>query len=106
MASSAAPQLNASILRPFFANGSSSTAAHSAHGTIYHFLRQQDDAGRRSDEYKADLVQGFTSMVFEKLTAETLKPIVHKVFDWEHTGEAHEYMEGNANIGKIIINGM
>lgn len=61
---------------------------------------------RRSDTYKTNLVERFTAFAFERLCEEQIRPIVSKVFDWEKAGEAHEYMEGSANIGNLILTGM
>ncbi|MFT6936775.1 MAG: NADPH:quinone reductase-like Zn-dependent oxidoreductase, partial [Saprospiraceae bacterium] len=32
-----------------------------------------------------------------------LKPVIDKVYDWTDIRFAHEYMESNQNIGKIIL---
>ena len=38
------------------------------------------------------------------LASGTVKPIVDRVFPIEEIGEAHAYMETNANFGKIVLN--
>lgn len=32
-----------------------------------------------------------------------LKPIVDKVFKWEDIADAHQYLESNQSIGKIVV---
>lgn len=57
----------------------------------------------RSDTYKAALTKEFIEKTHALFTNERLKPVVDRVFKFEHIQQAHEYMEDNKNIGKIII---
>lgn len=57
----------------------------------------------RSDAYKAELTKEFSSNTFDLFQEEKLRPIVDQVFPLENIQQAHEHMEGNKNIGKIII---
>lgn len=57
----------------------------------------------RSDEYKAELVKNFTEHVVPKLASEDLLPVVDSVYSFEEVEKAHDYMETNANIGKILL---
>jgi NADPH:quinone reductase-like Zn-dependent oxidoreductase len=61
----------------------------------------------RSIEYQADLIAGFRKNVPEKLTGSEgdgeVRTWIYKVFGWEQIREAHEEMESNANIGKIVV---
>lgn len=65
----------------------------------------------RSDIFKADLVNKFNQNVTPLLASGDLKPVVDKVFkvdlsnsqDVSLIEEAHQYMENNQNIGKIIL---
>jgi len=56
----------------------------------------------RSDSYKADLM-GDIGKLMPEFVAGNLKPIVDKIFKMSEVSKAHEYMESNANIGKIIL---
>lgn len=57
----------------------------------------------RSDEYKATLSEEFYSKTVDLFKNETLKPIVDSIFSLEEVKQAHEHMEDNKNIGKIIL---
>ncbi|SHM53374.1 NAD(P)H-quinone oxidoreductase [Gracilibacillus kekensis] len=57
----------------------------------------------RSDQYKADLTKDFmkrTSALFEN---KSLLPIIDQIFPIEEVAKAHQHMESNKNIGKIIL---
>lgn len=57
----------------------------------------------RSDAYKAALTKEFASKTMDLFGDNTLKPIVDSVFDLEQVQAAHQRMENNENIGKIIL---
>lgn len=57
----------------------------------------------RSDGYKALLTKEFAENVIPYFESKEIKPIIDTSFSLEEIGEAHLYMEGNHNIGKIII---
>lgn len=57
----------------------------------------------RSDEYKAKLTREFISRTSELFEDGRLKPIVDCTFPLDEIGKAHEHMENNRNIGKIVI---
>lgn len=57
----------------------------------------------RSDEYKKQLTIEFVKNVVPLFISKQIKPIIDKVLPLEKAMEAHEYMEGNKNIGKIIL---
>lgn len=59
----------------------------------------------RSLQYKAELVQSFTQQVLPhfKSTDSPLRPVIDSMFSMEDAEEAHQHMEANKNIGKIII---
>ena len=57
----------------------------------------------RSDSYKAQLTQEFMDNVSPYLADGQVKPIIDSTFPLEQVKEAHEYMEANKNIGKIIL---
>ncbi|XP_072018906.1 quinone oxidoreductase PIG3-like [Amphiura filiformis] len=61
----------------------------------------------RSTEYKTELVKEFSRKAlpfFESTTGLVkLKAIIDKVFLLEKIGEAHQYMEDNKTVGKVVI---
>lgn len=57
----------------------------------------------RSDSYKAQLTQEFMDNVYSYLADGQVKPIIDSTFPLDQVKEAHEYMEANKNIGKIIL---
>lgn len=57
----------------------------------------------RSDEYKAKLTKEFEENVMPFFKDKAIKPIVDTTFTLENMREAHNYMEDDQNIGKIII---
>ncbi|MEY8446277.1 NAD(P)H-quinone oxidoreductase [Enterococcus ratti] len=57
----------------------------------------------RSDRYKAMLTQEFMKVVGPYLAKKQVKPIIDRTFSLDEVKKAHEYMEANKNIGKIIL---
>lgn len=57
----------------------------------------------RSLDYKIALAKDLYGFAWPLFESGELKPIVDSVFDWEDIVEAHQYMEANKNIGKIIV---
>ncbi|WP_138417563.1 NAD(P)H-quinone oxidoreductase [Aquibacillus sediminis] len=57
----------------------------------------------RSDNYKAALTTDFMQHAYPMFSQQRLKPIVDQVFPLEQAQQAHQYMEDNKNIGKIIL---
>jgi len=57
----------------------------------------------RSDAYKAELTDEFSEKVLHLFHKQTIRPIVDQIFPFEHIQQAHEHMEANKNIGKIIL---
>lgn len=57
----------------------------------------------RSDEYKTALTSEFSSKTLELFRNNKLRPVVDHVFAFDQIKQAHEHMENNKNIGKIII---
>ncbi len=54
-------------------------------------------------EEKATLIQAFNNRVMPLFADETIRPVVDRVFPLDQVGEAHAYMESNANFGKIVL---
>lgn len=57
----------------------------------------------RSDQYKADLSQDFAQKALPLFNTKELMPIIDQIFLLEEAQQAHERMESNHNIGKIIL---
>jgi tumor protein p53-inducible protein 3 len=57
----------------------------------------------RTVKDKVNLTQKFIDFAEERFKLGKLKPIIDRVLSWKNATEAHEYMEQNKNIGKIIL---
>lgn len=57
----------------------------------------------RSDQYKAELAQTFMQKAGPFLENGKIRPIIDRTFQFSAVKQAHEYMEANKNIGKIIL---
>ena len=57
----------------------------------------------RSDEYKARLVARFTEDVLPLLDSKVLVPVIHTELDLERAQEAHDLLEKNETVGKVLL---
>lgn len=57
----------------------------------------------RPDAFKAELVRRFMDECGPALAHGALRPIIEKSFDLSEMRLAHELMESNVTIGKIVI---
>lgn len=57
----------------------------------------------RSVAYKTKLTQEFASFALPLFLSGKLQPVIDRVFPWEQVQQAHQYMEENRNIGKIVL---
>lgn len=57
----------------------------------------------RSDEYKVALTTEFSAKTLHLFANNKLRPIVDQIFPFNQIQQAHEHMENNKNIGKIIL---
>ncbi len=57
----------------------------------------------RSDEYKSDLINQLQKRFGAALQSGEIKPIIDKVFDWKDVAQAHQYIEDNKNMGKVVL---
>nr|XP_054753624.1 quinone oxidoreductase PIG3-like [Lytechinus pictus] len=63
----------------------------------------------RSDEYKAELIKAFTERALPHFTPSSpgeqphFQPIVDRVFQLEEISAAHQYMDENKTMGKVIL---
>ncbi len=56
----------------------------------------------RSDDYKTELINNFSKEILPGFGKE-FAPIIDSIYNITEIKEAHERMEANKNIGKIII---
>ncbi|WP_449354888.1 NAD(P)H-quinone oxidoreductase [Virgibacillus natechei] len=57
----------------------------------------------RSDDYKAALTTDFAEKSMPLFENKKLKPVIDHVFSLDEAQQAHEHMESNKNIGKIVL---
>ena len=57
----------------------------------------------RSRAYKIRLTRAFAQEALPQFADGTLRPVIDQVFDWADVRAAHERMEANQNIGKIVL---
>jgi putative PIG3 family NAD(P)H quinone oxidoreductase len=57
----------------------------------------------RSLEYKIQLTNDFVKKILPGFSDGRYKPIVDSVYSWKQAAEAHQRMEANLNMGKIIL---
>jgi NADPH2:quinone reductase len=57
----------------------------------------------RSREEKTELVRKFKEKILPLFSSGTLKPVEDKVFAIEEIRECHNYVESNANFGKVVV---
>lgn len=60
----------------------------------------------RSLQYKSELVRSFSSLVLPHFSSSPvlLRPVIDREFSLDQVSEAHQLMESNSNMGKIILN--
>jgi len=57
----------------------------------------------RSQDYKVGLTKDFSQFCMSKFDSQELKPVISKVFPWQDIAAAHQFMEDNHNMGKVVI---
>lgn len=57
----------------------------------------------RSLATKIELTAAFQAFAGDAIASGDIAPVVDSVFDWRDVRQAHEYMESNQNIGKIVL---
>lgn len=57
----------------------------------------------RGLDYQIELTRAFEGYALEKFQNKTLVPVIGKVFAIQDVQEAHQYMEANKNMGKIVL---
>lgn len=57
----------------------------------------------RSDKYKTQLTQEFASFALPLIQEQKIRPVIDRIFPIHEVQSAHQYMEQNKNIGKIVL---
>lgn len=57
----------------------------------------------RSREYQIRLTEAFAEFAISRFETEKLRPVIDQVIDWQEVKAAHQRMESNQNIGKIVL---
>jgi NADPH:quinone reductase-like Zn-dependent oxidoreductase len=57
----------------------------------------------RTIEQKAEIRQALDEKVRPLLESGAVRPVVDRVFPLERAGEAHDFMETNSHVGKILL---
>ncbi|PKH87053.1 hypothetical protein CXF79_10035 [Colwellia sp. Bg11-28] len=57
----------------------------------------------RSEDYKAQLVDNFSSDFYADLVNGQIKPIIDSIYPWQQVEQAHEKMAKNKNVGKLVL---
>ena len=57
----------------------------------------------RTLDYQINLTQAFAEFALSRLANGTLRPVIDQVFDWKDVSQAHQRMEANQNIGKLVL---
>jgi len=57
----------------------------------------------RSDDYKSKLVKSFSSNCLSKFESGEYVPVIDSCLPMKNTADAHKRMEGNLNLGKIVL---
>jgi NADPH:quinone reductase-like Zn-dependent oxidoreductase len=57
----------------------------------------------RSDEFKTNLINDFRNDIIPHFSSGGMIPVIDTILHVSQIKEAHERMEGNLNIGKIVL---
>ncbi|MFY8275143.1 NAD(P)H-quinone oxidoreductase [Pseudoalteromonas sp. SSDWG2] len=57
----------------------------------------------RSISYKSKLVQDLTSQFGPEIQQGLIKPVIDSIYSWRDVEQAHQRLENNENIGKVIL---
>lgn len=57
----------------------------------------------QSDAAKARMAEGLKATVLPLVAAGRVRPLIHAVFPLEQAAQAHELMESNTHVGKIVL---
>lgn len=57
----------------------------------------------RSRDYQIKLTDEFAHFALDRFKEGKLKSVIDKVYNWKDVKEAHQFMEDNKNIGKLVL---
>lgn len=57
----------------------------------------------RNDIYKTELVNDFNKQFYSLLISKEIIPVIHQEFSWQDVERAHQVINSNENIGKLIL---
>ena len=57
----------------------------------------------RSLNYQINLTRAFADFALPLLTNRNLRPVIDQVYDWKDVQQAHQRMEANQNVGKLVL---
>lgn len=57
----------------------------------------------RGDAYKTSLIKAFIRNFYNRLAFGTIAPVIHQEYCWHDVEVAHQVMQNNENIGKLIL---
>ena len=57
----------------------------------------------RSLNYQINLTRAFAEFALPRLADGRLRPVIDQVFDWKDVTQAHQRMEANQNVGKLVL---
>lgn len=57
----------------------------------------------RSDGYKTQLIADFKHRFWQPLCDGSIKAVIDSTFDWQQVAMAHDHIESNQNMGKVIL---
>ena len=62
-----------------------------------------DDCVEQRDLYEFALAREFSERMIPLFESNRLRHVIDRVFPFSEIGDAHRYMESNANFGKIVL---
>ncbi len=57
----------------------------------------------RSLDYQINLTQALAEFALPHLAEGGLQPVIDRVYDWQEVQQAHQRMEANQNVGKLVL---
>ena len=57
----------------------------------------------RNTAYKSELVSSFITNTLDGFSERTLRPVIDRTYSWTNVIAAHQRMEANQNLGKIVL---
>ena len=57
----------------------------------------------QSMKFKRQLVEQFNTTILPHFKSGKLKPVIHQTLPWQQINEAHQILENNTNVGKVVM---